>query len=106
MRMWGVRPECLCDKHLLGEHVEMHMFAGTLARGRSISGYLARGLVNPRGIQTRHDLLAVELKTRGMNHNSPLEMECRSMPETSLPLENNARELRRRCRKCREKLTV
>ncbi len=106
MRMWGVNPGYLCNQHLLGEHVEMHMFAGTIARGRSIAGYLAKGLVNPCRIKTRHDLLAAELKKRGMNHHSPLEMECRSLSEVTLNLDLNTRELRRRCPVCRTRLAT
>ena len=32
MRQWMVDPRLLCRKHLLGEHVENHMFIGTLKR--------------------------------------------------------------------------
>lgn len=34
MRMWVVNPKILCRKHLLGEHVELHMATGHLQRGR------------------------------------------------------------------------
>jgi hypothetical protein len=30
MRMWMVPPKVMCRKHLLGEHVEIHMLAGSL----------------------------------------------------------------------------
>lgn len=43
MRQWLVDPRCLCDKHLLGEHVEHHMFIGTLRKNKSIQGYLDKG---------------------------------------------------------------
>ena len=33
MRMWLVNPALLCRQHLLGEHVEMHMFAGHILEG-------------------------------------------------------------------------
>ncbi len=45
MRMWNVLPEYLCRKHLLGEHVEMHMFVGTIKRGVSLNGYIKNKLV-------------------------------------------------------------
>ena len=40
MRMWMVNPEILCRKHLLGEHVELHMLVGWIIKGKSIQGYL------------------------------------------------------------------
>ena len=36
MRMWNVDPKLMCNKHLLGEHVEMHMFFGTIQKGISM----------------------------------------------------------------------
>ena len=71
MRMWGVHPDTLCTAHLLGEHVEMHMFRGTIAQGKSIAGYLTKGLVVPELIHRRHDELAVEMQARGYSHSSP-----------------------------------
>lgn len=41
MRMWMLPPETMCRKHLLGEHVELHMLLGTMKRGRRIDGFLA-----------------------------------------------------------------
>ena len=38
MRMWMLPPECMCRKHLLGEHVELHMLLGSMRRGKSIEG--------------------------------------------------------------------
>jgi len=28
MRMWMLNPKALCRKHLMGEHVEIHMLVG------------------------------------------------------------------------------
>jgi hypothetical protein len=30
--MWMVDPRLVCSKHLLGEHVELHMFVGCLLK--------------------------------------------------------------------------
>jgi hypothetical protein len=109
MRMWyGVEPFELCDRHLLGEHVEMHMLAGTLLRGRSIRGYVERGLVVPGLIRRRHDDLAKEIVRRGMRHCSPLPKGFR-VPRAGdggrLPDAREHRaELHRRCAKCRERV--
>ena len=72
MRMWMVDPRILCAKHLLGEHVEMHMFMGSIKKGKSIAGYIKKGLCDPSRIIERHNALAKEMESRGMNHKSPL----------------------------------
>jgi len=99
MRLWGVDPTKLCTQHLLGEHVETHMFAGCLIRNKNLSGYVNTGLVDLSMLKTRHDILAEELLRRGYNHNS-------QYPTIELPslgyidIVANEAELRRRCRKC------
>ena len=40
MRMWMLPPKGLCRKHLLGEHVELHMLLGSMRRGKNIDGFL------------------------------------------------------------------
>ena len=45
MRMWMVDPKIMCRKHLLGEHVEHHMFVGTINKRISIVGYLRDNLL-------------------------------------------------------------
>ena len=69
MRMWNVDPEVMCRQHLLGEHLEMHMFLGCLKKGRKIEGYIEKGQVEVENIIKRHDVLAGEMKARGYNHN-------------------------------------
>ena len=72
MRMWNLNPKQMCDKHLLGEHLEMHMFVGAIKKGKSIKGFITTGLVRVYEIQNRHDQLANEMIGRGMNHKAPL----------------------------------
>jgi xanthine/CO dehydrogenase XdhC/CoxF family maturation factor len=101
--MWLVETKKMCSQHLLGEHVEMHMFVGVIKRGTKIFGYVSGGLVESHRIAQRHQELAEEMTRRGMKHSSPL-------PEFTLPegtgsgsvnvLENEA-ELRRRCQNCK-----
>jgi hypothetical protein len=101
MRMWNVDPKLLCQQHLLGEHVEMHMFTGTLAKGVSIAGYLERGLVNPHMIKRRHDALAAEMRRRQMNHRSPISREVWAGKRlTTVDPANSILELKRRCVGC------
>lgn len=73
MRMWLTDPSKMCKKHLLGEHVEMHMFLGTLKKKKSIKGYIKNNLLEPLKLKERHDELVIEMKRRGYNHNTPLD---------------------------------
>lgn len=72
MRMWLCDPKIMCKKHLLGCHVEMHMFIGSIKKGISINGYLKNNLIEPLKLKTYHDLLAEEMINRGCNHKSDM----------------------------------
>ena len=102
MRMWMVDPKKMCRKHLLGEHVEIHMMVGTLLKGRSIDGFLERGLLEPQSARQRHDALAAEMQARGYTHRSPLPQfpcfKCLARVE----LERSESELAARCPDCRK----
>lgn len=72
MRMWMLNPKLLCNKHLLGEHGEIHKFRHIFEKGHSIHGGLFPVTqIEPRNMKERHDQLAEELIRRGFNHNSP-----------------------------------
>lgn len=110
MRMWGVQPDLMCDKHLLGEHVEMHMFVGAITKGTSLLGYTRAGLVDVDLIKKRHDQLAKEMKARGMNHKSPILGPLETMydllqffvePHGQVDPVVSQAELLRRCARCR-----
>lgn len=64
MRMWMVNPAILCTKHLGGEHLEIHMFLGTLRKKMKVSGYIKNNLLEPLSLHQRHDVLASELVRR------------------------------------------
>lgn len=70
--MWMVDPRMMCRQHLLGEHRELHALVGIVARGTSLAGYVAKGLIETRLIQPRHEALVSEMLDRGYNHYSPL----------------------------------
>jgi hypothetical protein len=103
MRMWGVPAHLLCRQHLLGEHVEMHMFVGTIRKKISIQGYVDRGLVNPARIYQRHQELVVEMLARGMNHQSPL-LSTRGQAQAAVDVPANIKELYHRCPECRKRI--
>ena len=106
-----VDPKILCVKHLLGEHVELHMFMGTMKSHKSLAGYLRNKLLEPNDIIKRHDQLVEEILRRGYRHQSPINPTLyeMAMDEYHLhdyhdivdPVENKI-ELAQRCEKCRQ----
>jgi len=77
MRMWLANPRIMCQKHLCGEHLEMHMFLGTLKKRKKVDGYIANNLFEPRSLYQRHKDLADEMIRRDYKHKSPLyEIDC------------------------------
>lgn len=100
MRMWMVPPRKMCRKHLLGEHVEIHMAVATLRLGRSVDGFLKKGLLELGSLRRRHDELVAEMLRRGYRHASPLGAVPRRTAGKVDP-KANARELARRCAHCR-----
>ena len=100
--MWGVNPKLLCRKHLLGEHVEMHMFVGSINKGFSIDGFINTGLVETDKIRKRHGELANEMLHRGYNHNSLLP-EFKIRKGCNISLNKNLKDLYNRCIICKER---
>lgn len=103
MRQWLVPTECLCRKHLLGEHVEHHMFVGTILKKKSLKGYLRDGFVQIHSIVERHEELVKEMKKRGFNHQSALP-DFQSWEEGKVNIEFNLNDLSTRCCECRERI--
>ena len=101
MRMWMTDPTGMCRKHLLGEHVEIHMLAGTLDRGKSIQGHLDRGQLEPQNMRRRHAALVKEMKRRGYKHRSPLSCSATAIPKGRVDVKASERELVSRCPDCR-----
>jgi len=96
----------MCTQHLLGEHLEMHMFVGAFHKGKKLTGYLQRNLVALDKVQRRHDDLAREITGRGYRHKSPINHHLK-MPVTGhVDIKVNIKELMKRCSKCRQLLTT
>lgn len=100
MRMWQVNPKILCRNHLLGEHNELHMFVGTILKGKSLTGYIKNNLVEVHSIKSRHEELAVEMTRRGYHHQSPLP-QFTDYHEGMVDPEKSLAELRLRCKSCK-----
>lgn len=109
MRMWMVDPQTMCRKHLMGEHVETHMYVGGMLKGTKMGGYIAGNLLEPMSLKRRHDALAAEMVARGYKHDSVMGDNAYAAALASLPeefvistvSEKDARaELHRRCPDC------
>jgi hypothetical protein len=75
MRMWMTNPKLMCRKHLLGEHLELHMFVGALKKKKNLYGYLNNNLFEPLSILSRHNSLVKEMRRRGYNHKTPMNFK-------------------------------
>jgi len=108
MRMWLVLPKFLCRKHLLGEHVEMHMIYGALKKNfdKSLKGLSDKKFINASLTKSRHDELAKELVARGYKHNSHMN----DLPNNHANFKSNINyvesvyELVRRCPECKKRI--
>lgn len=106
MRMWMVNPAQMCRRHLLGEHVECHMFLGTLKRGISVQGYFDHNCFEPASLEQRHRELADEMLRRGYNHQSPLAVPVELIApliERRIDRVKAEAALFTRCAQCRER---
>lgn len=106
MRMWMVDPRILCRQHLLGEHVELHMFVGTINRGCDVKGYVENNLFESSSLYTRHDNLVEEMKQRFYNHRSPLKpltRELRDSEKGIVDKKKSLEELLFRCALCKSR---
>jgi len=76
VRIWDLPPADLCDRHLLGEHRELHGIWSILVNGKT--GYANHPeTIRWRGrlaaLFTRHEAQVTEMAARGFEHRSPLE---------------------------------
>ena len=104
MRQWMIDPRAMCRKHLLGEHVEHHMFAGAMVKGTAMTGYLANNLLEPMALQSRHDELVVEMLSRGYDHKSPMPaLDLSSLPDIKIDQVAAHADLLGRCPECTQR---
>jgi hypothetical protein len=76
VRIWDLEPAALCDRHLLGEHRELHGIWSILVNGKQ--GYsrhpeTLRWQGRLAALFARHEALVIEMDRRGFRHRSPLE---------------------------------
>jgi pyrimidine dimer DNA glycosylase len=76
VRIWDLEPGELCDRHLLGEHRELHAIWSILTTGKH--GYsrhpeTLRWRGRLAALYARHDAEVAEMRRRGFRHESPLD---------------------------------
>lgn len=106
-RMWNIDPGLMCDRHLLGEHREMHQEVGTLRNHphglEVVKGHAKNGHIDTSLIKQRHDELVEEMERRGFQHGSPLDYSD-ELGLGEIDVEKNREELSRRCENCRGRI--
>lgn len=105
MRMWMVDPRIMCRKHLLGEHVEIHMLASSFNLGHNLNKFYEKRLIEPLSLFERHDAIVEEIERRGWKHNSPMpRVDMSDVNEqhirTTVDIQESYLELMRRCDDC------
>ena len=102
MRMWKIDTEFLCRQHLLGEHNELHKFAGALNKEKNIKGFIEKGLMEVHNIVKRHNELVKEMNFRGYKHNSLLP-KFKIFKAGKINVSKNKKDLFKRCDECRRR---
>lgn len=78
MRIWDVNPRGLCNKHLFGEHRELHAIWSILTNDKKEyrnHPETKRWLSKNKALFSRHEQLVKKIKRRGYNHSSPFNKE-------------------------------
>ena len=77
MRVWDIKPNLLCRKHLLAEHRELHGLWNILTKHKGVGGYshhpeTLRWVGKTRALYNRHEELVAEFTRRHYRHLTPL----------------------------------
>lgn len=109
--MWMVDPKLLCNKHLIGEHGEIHKHRHVFVKGQSIDGRINPVVqIEPKSMQKRHDELTKEMENRfGKSYNSPyIQPDISYLPHNYQTIEVDTKQsindLLDRCECCRERI--
>lgn len=111
MRMWGINPKCLCRKHLLGEHNEIHKHRHNFVKHHSIKNRISPVVqIEPENMKKRHDELVEEMINRGYNHQSPYEQPDLSHLNNEeryaeISIDISISDLKSRCKECSDRIS-
>jgi len=106
MRMWMIDPKLLCNKHLIGEHGEIHKHRHNFVKHHKISGRIKPVVqISPYLMEERHNELVTEMSRRDINHKSPYELPDLSYLSddercADVDVEISKKDLEDRCVKC------
>lgn len=105
MRMWGLTPNLMCMRHIVGEHGEFHKHRHSFVKKHNLKGrFIPLVQIDPKNMKKRHDELSRYLK----NHKSPYEMpdisHLSDFEGFKIDLSYNLLDLYMRCEKCRKKI--
>lgn len=113
MRMWMIDPRHMCRQHLLGEHLECHMFYESLKNNNNIIGYAKNNLFEAKSLIKRHNLLVKEMKERNYNHKTPIIKSIFSFilvfihkikyRKYTINIEQSEKDLFNRCKNCKQR---
>ena len=80
------------------------MFVGTLSRGKTVKGYLEKGLLEVHKLYARHEELVEEMKRRGYRHCSDLDEKWRTAKKRGIvDRKKSLEELLKRCPRCKQR---
>jgi len=102
MRMWMVDPRIMCTRHLVAEHLETHMIAGSVKKGKNLQGFFDKGEICLDKLQERHDVLVAEMESRGMKHKSPF-VPVEGLTGGHVDAKESEHLLLTRCAECRKR---
>ena len=109
MRMWMIDPRHMCDRHLLGEHGEIHKHRHIFEKKYSIRGRVEPIVqIEPKAMKIRHDELVREMEIRGIKHVSPYSLPdlrylSRELVNVKVDRVRSYIEIKRKCDECRRR---
>jgi len=109
-RQWLADPQYMCRQHLLGEHLEAHIFVSKMEKDYSLEGFIRGSMFfGAEYVKYRHDIIARYLsRFSNKEHKTPLwigDFEKINYPlkkpnEKDFSKSND--DLYGRCQKCRD----
>jgi hypothetical protein len=105
--MWQIPPDFMCQKHISGEHYELHKHLHSFQKKHSITGRIKPVVqIEPASMEIRHNELA-----NYMNHNSPYtQPDISYLPideqKAKVDLNISYKDLSDRCPECRALLNT
>ena len=108
-----ISPELLCNKHLIGEHGEIHKHRHNFVKKHNIFGRLNPVVqIEPLSMKKRHDELTKEMEKRfNKKYNSLYEMPDLSyLPNeqkfAKVNIDISIKDLLNRCSECSKKINI